>query len=330
MLRSVGVTAPRVLAGLALLVCWPAWASIWPDQLGGCLKQASRPLAPADRGLWDEYGLQQAEQAEYVGCASPFQAEAYRLKDATGALAAFEWRRPAEGHPSKLAPLAVETGDGVLLVYNNYLLRFTAWKPGADALRPFFETLRDVNQAPLPELKDYLPSGNLVPNSERYVLGPAGLDKFEPRIPPSVAAFHLSAEAALARYRTKSDPLQLAIFSYPTPQIARQRLAEFEKLPGAMAKRSGPLVAVVVSPSDPDAAERLLSEVRYQANITFNERVPNARDNVGNLILAVFNLIGLLLGACLVIGLTFGFMRRWIHWGRAEEPMILLHLQDRR
>jgi len=97
-----------------------------------------------------------------------------------------------------------------------------------------------------------------------------------------------------------------------------------------MAKRSGPLVAVVVSPSDPDAAERLLSEVRYQANITFNERVPNARDNVGNLILAVFNLIGLLLGACLVIGLTFGFMRRWIHWGRAEEPMILLHLQDRR
>jgi len=157
MLRSVGVTAPRVLAGLALLVCWPAWASIWPDQLGGCLKQASRPLAPADRGLWDEYGLQQAEQAEYAGCASPFQAEAYRLKDATGALAAFEWRRPSEGHPSKLAPLAAETGDGVLLVYNNYLLRFTAWKPGADALRPFFETLRDVNQAPLPELKDYLP-----------------------------------------------------------------------------------------------------------------------------------------------------------------------------
>ncbi len=58
----------------------------------------------------------------------------------------------------------------------------------------------------------------------------------------------------------------MAIFNYPTPQIAMQQVPDFEKLPGAMAKRSGPLVAVVLSPADPDFAERLLAQVRYQAD----------------------------------------------------------------
>ena len=41
-----------------------------------------------------------------------------------------------------------------------------------------------------------------------------------------------------------------------------QRVLEFQKLPDAVAKRSGPLVAVVLAPKDPDYAENLLSQVR--------------------------------------------------------------------
>ncbi|MGC9972814.1 MAG: DUF6599 family protein [Bryobacteraceae bacterium] len=330
MLRSRVMSARRAVLGLTLLIVGlPAWAGIWPDQLGGCAKRGSKPTALGDRALWDEYGLLQAEQAEYAGCANRFQVEAYRFKDATGAMAAFEWQRPVDGRPSKLARLSVETGNGALLVYNNYLLRFTRWKPAANDLPPFLEALRDVSEAPLPTLQDYLPAGNLVPGSERYVLGPVGLEKFESRVPPSVAAFHLGTEVCVAQYRTKSEPLKIAIFSYPTPQIARQRLAEFEKLPGAMAKRSGPLVAAILSPSDPDEAERLLSGVRYQTNITLSERVPTLRDNVGNLIINIFMLIGLLLGVFLVVGLVFGFLKRWLGWGSSKEAMIVLHLDDR-
>ena len=62
-----------------------------------------------------------------------------------------------------------------------------------------------------------------------------------------------------------------------------------------MVKRSGPLVAVIVSPPDPDAAERLLGQVRYQAEVTRDEYVPTRRDNIGNLVINVFILIGLLL-----------------------------------
>jgi hypothetical protein len=324
------MSARRAVLGLALLVGGlPVWAGTWPDQLGGCAKRGSKPTPLAERALWDEYGLLQAERAEYAGCANRFQVEVYRFKDSTGAMAAFEWQRPVDGRPSKLAPLSVETRNGALLVYHNYLFRFTRWKPAANDLPPFLGALRDVSQAPLPTLQDHLPAGNLVPGSERYVLGPAGLEKFESRVPPSVAAFHLGAEVCLAQYRTKSEPLKLAIFSYPTPQIARQRLVEFEKLSGAMAKRSGPLVTVILSPSDPDEAERLLSGVRYQANITMSERVPTLRDNPGDLIINIFMLIGLLLGVFLVVGLVFGFLKRWLGWGSSKEAMILLHLDDR-
>ena len=57
--------------------------------------------------------------------------------------------------------------------------------------------------APPPLLPGYLPSQNLVSGSERYVVGPVGLQKFEPRIPPSVAAFHLGAEAQIGSFRAR-------------------------------------------------------------------------------------------------------------------------------
>lgn len=317
--------------GLALLVAGvPARAAIWPDQLGNWVKTGSKPAALTDRALWDEYGLQQTEQAGYTAGAKLLHATAFRFKDPTGALGAFEWQRPANALPSKLGALAAATADGVLLLHHNYLLQFAGWKPELTDIQGFLDQLRDVDRGPLPTLKDYLPSTNLIPNSERYVLGPAALDRFEPHIPPSVAAFHLGTEAQLGSFRTKSGPIGMAIFSYPNPQIARQRLPEFEKLAGAMAKRAGPLVAVIMSPSDPDAAERVLSEVHYEATFTWTERVPTARDNVGDLIVNIFLLAGILMGLFLVGGLAFGFLRRWIGWGRSEEPMILLHLEDRR
>jgi hypothetical protein len=123
--------------------------------------------------------------------------------------------------------------------------------------------------------------------------------------------------------------MAMELFSYPTHQIAMQREAEFGKIPGAMVKRSGPLVAVVLSPADPDAAERLLSQVRYQASVTLDEYVPTRRDNIGVLVINAFKLIGILLVFCVVSGLAMGginaFRRRG---GRGDEANALttLHL----
>ncbi len=319
--------AASALIGASLAVA-PACAAIWPDQLGGAVKAATTPVTVKDQPLWNEYGLEQSEQAEYGAGTRKFTATGYRLHDPTGAFGAFEWQRPADSRPSKLASLAAETADGVLLVYHNYLLQFTGWKPEAADLEAFFRQLRGVNAAAFP--KAYLPGGSLLPNSSRYILGPAALEKFEPRIPPSVAAFHMGSEAEFGSYANKSGPIGMAVFSYPTPQIARLQVEAFRKLPGAVAKRSGPLVAVIIAPSDADAAERLLSEVRYQASVTEAERMPTERDNVGALVVNIFILAGILIAFFLVSGLVFGFLRSWIRWGKVEEPMIVLHLDDHR
>jgi hypothetical protein len=161
------------------------------------------------------------------------------------------------------------------------------------------------------------------------VIGPVGLERFYRGIPPSVAAFHFGAEAQIGVFHSPKGDVELAIFNYPTAQIAMQKVGDFEKLPGAMAKRSGPLVAVVLSAPDSDFAERLLGQVRYQVEITRDEYVPTRRDNPGVLILNIFILIGILGLFAIVSGLAFGGFRVLRRKGRrGEEPdaMITLHL----
>jgi len=166
-------------------------------------------------------------------------------------------------------------------------------------------------------------------NSQRYITGPASLERFFPGLPPAVAAFRYGAEAVTGVYRMPKGDTQMAIFNYPTHQIARERQGEFSQIPGAMVKRSGPLLAVVLNAPDADAAERLLGQVRYQATVTVDEYVPTKRDNIGNLVVNAFVLIGILLAFSLVSGLVVGALRAFRHRGKAGEEadaILTLHI----
>jgi len=312
-----------ILPGLGL-------AAILPDTIGAYQRATTSKPALADQPIWDEYGLKDSETAVYQNGHARFTATAWQLQEPTGAMAAFDWQRPAKASPSSLAKLAAETAESLMLVHGNYLLSFAGYKPTQPELDALAESLRNVDNGSLPVLPGYLPSQGLVPNSERYIVGPASLRKFAPSIPPSVAAFHLGAEAQTGVFHTAKGDVTVAIFNYPTHQIAMQQIEDFQKLPGAMAKRSGPLVAVVLSTPDPDFAENLLAQVRFQAQVTQDEYVPTRRDNIGNLVITAFILIGILLLFSVVAGLAVGgfrtFLRRMRH-GQEPEPMILLHLE---
>lgn len=321
------VTMTRFL--LALLIPALAQAAIWPDAIGAYHRTAVSKPVLADGPIWDEYGLRESETATYENGSAKFTATAWRLQDPTGALAAYDWQRPAKSEPAKVGALAAETADSLLLVHGNYLLSFSGYKPTTLELDPIVESLRNVDTSALPALPGYLPSQGLVPGSERYITGPASLGKFNPGIPPSVAAFHLGAEAQLGVYHGPKGETVLTIFNYPTHQIAMQQAANLVRIFGAEVKRSGPLVAVILSPPDPDAAERLLAQVRYQAEVTRDERVPTLRDNIGNLVVNAFVLTGLLLVFCVVSGLAVGGTRAYLrHFRKGEDPeaMITLHL----
>src|SRR5260370_11005875 len=291
---------------LAALLAPALWlGDIWPDNIGVWKRAATMQATLSDRPIWDESGLTESDAARYENGDESFTVTGYRLQDTTGAMAPFDWQRPAKSSPSPLAPVAVDTTDGLLVVHGNYLLSFSGRKPEPAELSTLFDGLRNVDTTVLPTLPNNLPSQDRVANSERYITGPTSLAKFIPTIPPSVAAFHYGAEGQLGVFHGPKGDMGLVIFSYPTPQIAMLKETDFRGIPGGnLVKRAGPLVAVVLAPPDPDAAERLLSKVKYEASVTLDQWVPSHKDNIGNLVINAFILIGILLGVSMVSGLS--------------------------
>src|SRR5437879_1220450 len=99
-----------------------AKADLLPERFGNYTRDALKPVTVTDRPVWDEYGFDTAEQATYKSGGNQLVATAYRLKDPTGAFAAFEWLRPAEATPLKLAEYAAAAGDTSFVLMGNYVL----------------------------------------------------------------------------------------------------------------------------------------------------------------------------------------------------------------
>lgn len=332
MLWAVGRIQKSEVRILGALLVFTAGvqAGIFPDKIGPFKKGPVKTVAVPDQPLYDEYGLDATETAEYSSGEKHFTATAWRMKDSTGAMALFQSRRPPGAIASPIAKLAVRTSDGMIFVYGNYVFRFTGNIPPKSALEPMYGNLPKFEDSPLPALRADLPADGLIPNSERYVVGPVSLGRFEPRIAPSVAAFHLGTEAQLGTYRTPKGPLTLAVFHFPAPGFARDREQEFQKIPGAIARRVGSLVAVTVAPPDMDEAERVLAKVHYKTNLMMNDAIPvNDVKQKVVYILNVFVFAGILMSACLVAGLSYGgfrALRRKFRHGEDPDAMITLHL----
>ena len=322
-----------------LLLSLPLGAAIFPDQIGDFSKSAPKALSVADQALYNEYGLVATEQAEYTRPATQteqaaqFTATAWHMRDSTGALAVFQSRRPPGATQDKPDQLAARTSDGVILAFGNYVFQFTGSIPKPEELDELYNQVPELEQAALPALPGFLPRQGVIANSERYILGPVSLQRFEPRIAPSIAAFHLSAEGQLARYESPKGPLTLVVFEYPTPNMARERYQEFQNLPGAVAKRTGPLVGVIIQPPDADAAERVLGGLRYEAKLTLNEKVPQDESKgFAKLILNIFAVSGVLIGLSILIGIAFGGFRAVLKklglTRQDEEEMTVLRIGD--
>jgi len=323
---------PRLLRILLpVAIALPLGAAIFPDQIGEFVKSAPKALSVADQALYNEYGLLASEQAEYSTATAHFTATAWHMRDSTGAFAVFEARRPAGATQDSPDQLAARTSDGVILAFGNYVFQFTGNVPKAEELEQLYGQVPELEQAALPTLPGFLPREGVVPNSERYLLGPVSLQRFEPRISPSLAAFHLSAEGQLVKYQSAKGQMTLVVFEYPTPNMARERAQEFQNLPGAVVKRTGPLVGVIVQPPDADSAERVLGGLRYEAKLTLNEKVPKDESKpLAKLILNIFAASGVLIGLSILLGIAFGGSRAVLKkFGLArqdEEEMTVLKI----
>jgi hypothetical protein len=294
-----------------------ACAAIWPPTLGQYeVKSAAAVALAGNPAQVEEYGFVAGEHADY----GAFQVTALQFKDVTGAYAA------------SLAP----SGKSAIRV-GNYLVACQGKCP-KDLAGLAGTGLPRVSDGALPTLSDYFPVKNLVPRSERYILGPAGLAADAPEIPAPAALFDFGTEAELARYRTPGGSLALVVFSFPTPSLARQQLPQFQKIQGAAIKRTGPLVALVLGPgTSGEASAKLLENVTYQGVVATNEKPPEKPlelkpESAGKMVLSILSLAGLLLAFCLLSGLAVGgtlrVARRFGYSG-AEGSMITLHLEGK-
>jgi hypothetical protein len=322
---------PGSLPLLAILLPSLALPAILPDTIGDWQKGTPTAALNPDPTVWQEYGLQDSESASYTAHGQTYTISAWRFADATGAYAAMDQVRPKDATSITVTDVGLETAADELVTVGNYLFIFKGYKPKPEELNHVIGTAPRYAQSRIPTLPKHLPPGG-VPNSERYIVGPASLAAFAPAISPGTAAFHFDSEAAVARYKVTGGEATLLVFSYPTMEMARNRLPAFQAIPGATVKRAGPLVALTLNTPNPDDAEKLLSQVRYQAEVTVPEHVPTLRDNPANLFLNIIILCSILAALCLVAGLVVGGLRITLIRGGASgdgDAMISLRLSGR-
>lgn len=295
---------------LVLLLPAAAVAKILPEALGEFVRVSLEPIEPEDKALFDELGFEAAERGVYKKPdGSTATVEATRFYDDTAAYAAFLWQRPAAGAVAEYGKRAWAGPESTLIHFGNYVVTISGAAPEDDHIELMLAFLPRIRVTPDPPMLKFVPGEGLIESSRRHVLGPEGLQRTAPSIPPSVAGFHFGAEVQVVRYETPAGEMQMLIFSYPSPQMARKQIEQFYQLEDIVAKRSGSLIAVVIEPSSADEAQRLLARVRYEAEVTANHQPPKRHDNLGVLLLDIMILCGILMVLMLLGGLLVGGAR---------------------
>ncbi|MBV9612677.1 MAG: hypothetical protein JO091_09395 [Acidobacteriaceae bacterium] len=281
-----------------------------------------------DSALWREYGLLHTSTSKQ----NNLSITAYEMKDVTGAVAAWEWLRSPKGRPCTLAPFCTKDVDRTIVADDNYLVVFGGGVPAKKQVEAVYDTFPQKRDTSLPAILTFIPKQGLLPNSARYILGPASLQAFAPELAGTKLGFEQGAEAQIAEYKLDAStaPIHLAIFYYPTPEMARLHALNFKPVPDARVKRSGVLVAAVYGNATNAQAAALLSRVEYEAKVTWNDTPPPSPIKpLYQLLINILYLSVVLSGICLLAGLIYAGMRIYRRrYGslEADEAMTTLRL----
>jgi hypothetical protein len=288
MLRSSQLVFPFVVLASSLLCGAGVESSLTPE-------------------LWKEYGL--VEQSTQVQ--GKLTATTYRMKDLTGALAAWQSMRLPGSRSCDLAIFCSEDPGRVLVQDGNYVLEFRGIRPTKEQVGASVASLAHKHDSSLPAILTFLPAQGRVANSGRYLLGPVSLRSFAAPLVNAKPGFEQGAEAQVAEYKVgPGAPVPLAVFYYPTPEMARLHAVDFKSSVGPNVKRSGVLVAMVFGNASETEAETLLSRVEYEAKITWNEMPPPSPIRpLYELLANILYISGLVSALCLASGLVYAGMR---------------------
>jgi hypothetical protein len=317
---------------LLLSTCSAADSRILPKAFAGwqvdpaTVKTSNNPndADAANAGVLKEFGFSDVESASYSKRDLKLSVRAARFDDATGAYGAYTLYSQPGMRTEEIGRHGESAGDRVLFMQGNVVVEAKFDRVNEMSAAEMRELAEDLprpasNLSQLPGLPRWLPQQSFIEHSVKYAVGQKSYDQIAAPFPSSAIDFSKSPEVLTALYKSDEGDAKLTLISYPTPQIAGNQLRSIEQnranleSGGAGAfqiKRTGPLLVVVSGEASTSEAKSLLASINYEADVTYNEPTfLTRRDNIGNLIIAVFGLIGFILAVALILGVAFGGVR---------------------
>lgn len=315
-LPLVALAADKAASPALLPDSFAGWQKTQPDKHGDDPAQVD----PAFPAVLKEYGFHDFETAQYTREGRKITIKAARFDNVSGAFGAFTFYRVPEMIREEIGDAAASNNTRILFYRSNVLVDATLDKVTAMSaadLRALANNLPAAfgNAATPPNLPAYLPREKMVPGTLHYILGPNALNVIHAPVTPEQVEFEKDdAELAMADYEDQGNRSTMVILSYPNQQIATQKLNSFESSmqsqPGFIAKRTFDKVLFITGNLPVSEEKGLVGSVNYEGNVSWTEQTKlAAKDNVGNLIVGVFTLIGILLIVGLIFGLTMGGTR---------------------
>jgi hypothetical protein len=319
-----------------IAAAYPAAAqSVLPSSFAGWSATEPSVVVPStgldqtlgsDAAVFREYYLKSLERRTYAHGAQTTAITLYRFRDPSSAYGAYTFVRNEALAPVELGSFASAAADRALVVIGDILLDVTGklGRPSNADLKQLVTSLdRVADHTPFPSIGEHLPEQGRARSSEHYVLGTRALVQYVPLGTDDWVGFDHSAETILARYRLAGKDATLLIASYPTQQIAADKFAGMLRRftfdpPGGVppgqtvlfGKRSSSLIAVVIGAPSREEANKLLDQVQYESQVTWNEPKHTLTDpSIGSIVIGAFLGTGVIMLLALAVGLGFGGLR---------------------
>jgi len=304
-----------------------------------------------DPAIEREYGVRTLEERIYALREQKTAVLVEEAPDSSSAYGLLTFYRTETAAPVPGLPLTVVDSAGALMGRGRFFIRVP--RPGElEVSDGEFRALLDFiggaqpSQSP-PRLPTLLPEKDLVPGSEKYIVGLEAARRILPSFRTDLIGFAQGAELRVGTYGTGGQRLTLLAINYPTPQIARVRYGAMEGFLGlnqdrgsesVYARRSGSFVFLVLGSPSAERANKLMNQLQVTGHISWDSPPPRSKPfarEVLELIVANLLLILILAGGSIAGGiLVFGFKRmvvRWFpHWTWAnpdQDSIIRLNLR---
>lgn len=285
-----------------------------------------------------EDGFSQFASGSYTRGAGRLDLRAIRFGDASGAYAAYTFYRRAGMRQEDIGLGAATDGTHILFWQDVTVVDATFDHQSAMSAAELRELARMLpptsgSAGIAPPLPGYLPGSNVAPIAiepltTHYSLGPLGYVRSGGVLPATLVGFDKGAEVLSSAYTGSAGEGMLTLINYPTPQLAAERdraieaflkggnspqaawpqpLAESYK-GSLLARRSGPLVAVTSGDLTEAEAGKLIGQVNYLADVTWNNPTGYTSEvsKTARLLISIVATSAILCFAALIVAVFLG------------------------